>query len=622
MEYRICFAAALVLFLSGCAAAVLSKNGRGLKKSSPVNCLIIGVFLSSVMLFVPIYARMFNGDEGGWIKTILLSIHNSIRLFIVDGEFNIIDDNITGNLGPIWMPYSVLAAVLFVFAPILTFSVILSLIKNVWASAAYRFSYFRNVYAFSQWNERAVSLAMSIRKSHPRSVFVFTNAAGKENLRRRGKELRGIFFRKDIGDIPFHKHSPAKRITFMIIGEEEQNNVRKAIELIDRFKTRPNTELYVFSSALEGELLLADIDKGKMKVRRINTSRALIDHFLYEYGEVFFDEARSPEQSEENLEKAQPDPAVSFASNAAPAEDEESNSAALREINILLLGIGTYGRELLKALPWFCQMDGYFPYISAYDQRDDVLETIWAECPELLDDKHNGNENTEDAVYRIEIHPGYAVNTERFRQSLMQEGRKATFCFISLGSDEENVKAAVNVRMLFERMGIRPRIVTVVHDSKANNGLQHIRNFKGQPYGIQFIGADADIYSERICMNSELEEEALKRHRKWGDEESFWKYEYNYRSSIATTIHGKMKAHCHIPGVEKRTEELTKSEKIALEKLEHRRWNAYMRGSGYVYSGSPDPASRNDLGKMHHNLVPYSFLSEQDKEKDSQVTTK
>ena len=60
-------------------------------------------------------------------------------------------------------------------------------------------------------------------------------------------------------------------------------------------------------------------------------------------------------------------------------------------------------------------------------------------------------------------------------------------------------------------------------------------------------------------------------------------------------------------------------ERDIIEVLEHRRWNAYMRAEGYVFSGSKDKRSRNDLAKMHHDLVDFSSLSEEDKRKDRHV---
>ena len=106
------------------------------------------------------------------------------------------------------------------------------------------------------------------------------------------------------------------------------------------------------------------------------------------------------------------------------------------------------------------------------------------------------------------------------------------------------------------------------------------------------------------------------------EEQAFWNFEYNYRSSVASAIHMKARIDCGIPGAAKKTEELTTEERDIIEVLEHKRWNAYMRAEGYIYSLSTDPSSRNDLAKMHHNLVEYSALDEIDKRKDSQVGTK
>ena len=84
----------------------------------------------------------------------------------------------------------------------------------------------------------------------------------------------------------------------------------------------------------------------------------------------------------------------------------------------------------------------------------------------------------------------------------------------------------------------------------------------------------------------------------------------------------KARIACGIPGADKKEEELSSEEKEIIEALEHRRWNAYMRAEGYVYSGSNDKSSRNDLAKMHHDLVDFSSLTDEEKRKDSKVGTK
>ena len=175
--------------------------------------------------------------------------------------------------------------------------------------------------------------------------------------------------------------------------------------------------------------------------------------------------------------------------------------------------------------------------------------------------------------------------------------------------------------MLFERMHIHPVIQAIVHNSQQKQALQGIRNYRGQPYDIDFIGDLESCYQEKVILDSALEAEALQRHLKWGQEDEFWSYEYNYRSSIAAAIHRKARLRRGVPGADKKEAELTDAERESIETLEHRRWNAYMRAEGYVYSGSKEKSSRNDLAKMHHDLVDYASLTEEEKRKDSRVGT-
>lgn len=138
-----------------------------------------------------------------------------------------------------------------------------------------------------------------------------------------------------------------------------------------------------------------------------------------------------------------------------------------------------------------------------------------------------------------------------------------------------------------------------------------MKNFKGQEFNIDFIGDIDYSYSEEVILNSDVEKKALERHMKWGKESDFWRYAYNYKSSVASAIHRKMKILCGIPGIEKNPEERTEEERWAIRKLEHCRWNAYMRSQGYCYA-----EKRNDLAKTHHCLVPFDELSEAEQKKD------
>ena len=96
---------------------------------------------------------------------------------------------------------------------------------------------------------------------------------------------------------------------------------------------------------------------------------------------------------------------------------------------------------------------------------------------------------------------------------------------------------------------------------------------------------------------------------------TFWQYEYNYNSSVASTIHRKAKISV-FPCTETEPALREEQDLWTLRVMEHSRWNTYMRTEGYVYTQIMDENSRNDLGKKHHFIVGFDRLPEEQKEKD------
>ena len=203
MEWIIRFIVALAILAIGVLKAYsFSKPAK--KKSkivTPFNVVLASVFLSAFVIFYPVYSDIFAGETFQYGKTVLLAIHNTIRLFIVDGEFGIITDHITQEAGWIYTAYTSYAAILFVLAPILTFGMVLSFFKNVSAWRRYLFGYFKNVYVFSELNEKSLTLAESIKNTDAGRLIVFTGAFESEEevsseLLERAQDLGAICFQK------------------------------------------------------------------------------------------------------------------------------------------------------------------------------------------------------------------------------------------------------------------------------------------------------------------------------------------------------------------------------------------------------------------------------------------
>ena len=583
----------LICTIVSAVAVAFGKKIRG-RVLTPFNIVLGGVFISVFICFLPIYNHFLKGSGGGVFETVVFSLHHAFQVFTLDADRSIILQSIACNTPWLATAYSVYLSICFLVAPILTFGFILSFFKNVSAYIKCILFYFREFYVFSELNEKSLALATDIRKNHKKAAIIFTDVFESNDevsyeLRERASELRAICFKKDILAINFKTHAAGANLIFYIIGNDETENITQSLKLINQYRQRDNTRLFVFSSRIDSELLLTKADSGNIKVRRVNEVRSLINRILFEQGHELF-------------------------KNAKPLPEGE------KKISAVIIGMGSHGTEMLKALSWYCQMDGYHIEIDAFDKDEAACDRFSALAPELMSDKYNGVFIPEESEYTIRIHSGFDVTTQSFAKEI-EKLTDTTYVFISLGSDEINIQTAVTMRMLFERMKNKPVIQAVVYSSVEKAALEGITNYRGQAYDIDFLGDRDSSYSEEVIMNSALEQGALERHKKWGDEEEFWQYEYNYNSSIASMIHLRARAACRIPGAEKREEELTDEERIRIEDLEHRRWNAYMRSEGYIFSGSKDKSSRNDLAKMHHDLVDYSALAEEEKRKDCRIGT-
>ena len=589
MDWKTFFYVALAIFLGSIAISfvisrVRYKSGRIL---TPFNVLFVGVVLSALILFLPVYITTFSSTNVGAFEAVFVSIHKIRRLFTGDGDFEFVTNTVGQATPEMLGAYSKLFSVLLVAAPILTFGFVLSFIKNLTENLNYLKNFFCSAFVFSSLNEKSLALARDIKKKRFRVVVFAGITEQSGGLYERAREIGAICFKRDISESNFALHWPFSNISFFAIDQDQSANLLTALHLIEKYKNRQRTKLYVFSSQTEAEMVLSGkCTETVMEIHRINEVQSLMFRNLYDSGyEKIFKSAYM-------------------------------DTDGINKINALVVGMGQHGTEMVKALSWFCQMDGYQVEINCFDIDKDCEGKFISLCPELMDKKYNGKfDLSGETQYKITVHPNTNAQTKSFEDKVKALPRP-TYVFVALGSDELNVSVAVKLRALFAKDGVYPQIQAVIYDDEKKNALVGVRNYNGQSYDIDFIGDVESSYSEKVILISDLEKEALARHMQWGEERAFWQFDYNYKSSVASAIHRKMKILCGIKGIEKSPEERDYNERLAIRVLEHRRWNAYMRSEGYTYSGSTEKASRNDLARQHNCLVAFHELPLHEQEKD------
>lgn len=741
---------ALIALILTAACAIWCWFSSKLKKGrivTPINILIFGTFCSAALCFFPVLADLIKTGTGrsAYTEALLSAMQFAFRLFILDGDIMWIADASIPLFADTAVKdfYVNLSAILYVVAPILTFSFIASMFISVFSRILYFVLGYTHTHVFSELNEKSLALAKNITgkrkaiillekeiskkerslsskmeeieklraglgareleynslkanldqkikkydddfasfkkeyiacngkysdailakknglykwhidieaeakvlsarkdninkdkrivesfdldtqrlaldkiqleklksdpflKDHRRNAVVFTDIAAnklkeRDDLIEEARAIGAIMFENEIelGKYKRFSLSPRK-LSFYLISDDEDKKLRHAEHIMKHYD-KPDTTLRLFSCDKRSELLMASKTSKHIKAIRVDDIQSLIYRNLYEEGKFLFDGAR-----EVNGKKV---------------------------ISAVIVGLGLYGREMLKALSWFCQMDGYLLKITAFDSDKLAEEKIKFECPQLLDENYNGKPLEGEPYYEINIHSGIDVNTDSFKKKL-QEITDVTYAFVCLGSDEQNIRTATDVRSIFEGMsfpdGNKPEIETVVYNSHLAEQMGTSRseslrklypgvvNFKKKPYNIIMTGDLERFYSTDTFINFKAELDGLAIHKVWGDEESFWQYEYNYKSSIAKAIHLAVREQLGCPLKKYEDFDWSLLTREAMEQnadLEHKRWSAYMRSEGYSFRGKT--VTRNDIAKIHNLLVPTDKLPDSELKKD------
>lgn len=570
------------LIISSLLAVFAHRIFKKSKNIKPIYMLLSGAFIATfiIMLYVD-YKPSVHGNN----TTLFLALFHSIQVMLLGYDFEFLYESINIAAKYSSMVYFYIS-VLFFLTPIYTFGFVLSFFESITSYLKYLLHWNADIYILSDLSEKSLVLAKSIRLKFPKSVIAFMNVFSDSSdeifdLTEESKKIRALHFKKDLTDIGLKFHSANTKATFFAINENESTNLEKSLEIINNFNKRTNTELYVFSTSQEGQLLLDSVENGSIKVRRINEDRSM---------------------------------AYSLISNKLITEHYTEKDDK-KIISTLIVGFGGYGSELTKALLWCGQLPDYELELNIIDKSPIAESCFQAECPEIM--LLNNNTEFGESKYSLNFYNDIDVNTYKFIETISNLSNTSVV-YVSLGNDELNIETAIKIRIIFERIGLYPIIRAIVYSDIKCQMLNKsaLVNHQGESYDIEIIGDINDRFSIDTIINEKLETLALECHLRWSNSPEevekatiqFNEYEYFRNSSIATAIHEKYRKLANLP---------TEIASIA----EHMRWNTYMRTEGFVFSGSCNKQTRNDRAKMHHNLHRYGLLNDEDINKDRRIVS-
>ena len=557
------FICACVIIALGFFVYLLYFKNKKTLKTNILLALVTGVF-SIAFLVYPIQTEYENV-----FTRVMASFIYALKCAGLGQNLQILSRiNLSGTNG---MLYFILLNSLFILMPIITGSFILTFVENIITKIVFTLLRNKELHIFSEVNTKTLLLAQRLQKEKNAKI-VFTDVTDKNKI-----NINSINMTGKITDIKFEKNR--KKLNFYMMSENEDDNLTKTLELLKKYKNRPNTKINIVNDSAEAATILDSTNKGNVFVNIINENERAIFNLL-DKTPVYLN----------SIDKT---------------------------ISILIVGCGKLGKEFLKDATWCSMIAGYKLEILVIDiNAEKVRDNIYIEAPEIL-------EHYDIKFITADIKSDEAIEVLKSRP-------KVNYILVSMKSDDKNLEAAIMLRRFYLREFKREPIINLrILNEYKQEQISHIVNEKNNSYKLNAFGSFEDLYFEDNIVNSDIERIAEQIHLTYNpDDTKLEKYnllEYNKRSSRASGLHIKYKIYSILQ--DKYTDDMKENLRLfremyndeieeVLTRNEHDRWNAYTRSIGYIKASIDDVKKYYEktnhyvyyLARLHPALVTFEEL--------------
>lgn len=546
--------ASIALFIVLCGVLYLVWGLRvknGISYRSALIILIVAVASGLIIIGLPLsvgdYRQAYPDAGVLWIAFLAFfqSVQNALRTFVLDGSWS---EWLQSGQIPLFA--TVVGLSLNVIAPILTFSAILSLFKEITskirvrAMAASR----RPLFLFSELNKNTLFLAEDIRRRYPKANLVYTDVYPEDDeanyeLREHAGKMHAVMLRTDISELQIEKREALTE--YYLLGHDEEENVMQARKVYIRNRGGKNTGIYVMAMR-KGNDLIIDSLTSSLDIKE-NLDIAAARNWDYE---KLKDEVRNGGL----LKIRRVDTEKQIAWREIPAMNcirkalSEQSSRDSRTLSFLVFADTHLSLTLIKTLLWFCQSDkfrlelnvvytdnaGGRDEIVTEDNRErvDVRNLLESECPDII--RTNAVMAEGDAFYDIGFIKSTDYESGRFQLEIIDTANgsreqagltdrllRTDGVIIDRGNDGKTMETAASVRTMFERFKLHPEIYAVCADEEEIlrdiNIHSNLVTYKDENYDIRFIGKRSDTFTYDSIRNTDEENLGFCQHIKWID---------------------------------------------------------------------------------------------------------
>ncbi len=585
----------VVLVLAGIGACIYNRCvSRAKRLFTAWQMFTVGAFLSVVIQYLPIMHTVNAVADltHRRITTVARSVFEALRVFALDGDVERIRNGLANVAnGELQQAYAIFSVLTLVLAPIVTAGAVLSFFRGVTARIRYALSFTKPLFVLSKLNPQSVALARSIRQEKKgKATIVFADVFADDGedgfellCEAQERDVGAICLKQDITHLRFGCGF-WRRVTCFVIGDDESENLAQAITLTQRLKTRRHTAIYVYATSTGSGYVLDSMEKGDLLVPTSLEKRLARELRVTEKTSTDAKELDIQDQGEfadklmdlfeggvygkrlyplaDGFSVTRIDTVYNIVLDALCKPDvfhlcNQVCGDNEKVISLLIVGMGKYGKQLLKTALWYYQMEGYRLEINVIDSgkdkngvKRDIEQVLRHECPEIMD--NNGKYIDGDAQYDIQFFKNidcFSYSLDEVFENHKERLARTLLAFVALGDDDKNIEASIALRKLFDRLykktnadykglrGLRetdakaaekadlPRICAVVYDDRKaqnfniNKDIEDdsfLVDYKETPYHIHCIGNLSACYSYSALLKAEETEwKAFLYHTQW-----------------------------------------------------------------------------------------------------------
>ena len=600
-------------------------NAINLKRSGKIpwqSFLLLLLLFTAIAMWAAVLPLV---EKGGLLYKPLYAAFYVLESAVANVDYSLFSERL-GSIS-FWRIYTIL---LHLLMPLTAFGTILIYFLKIFGW--FRYTLFRGdreIILFSDLTDKTKAYAKRIDTDGKLLIFCNTEDEEKASF---DEERSGNMIFTAQSEIQLLKQMQKRDLMIMEMGENEEQNLQRSVEIINELEkysgkqtesaVRQFLRKFLPDKLVEQKIFklfsddLTDEDKKSISLYTVSSDpeAAVIMDNLMKRGTkkpLLYKQTVIDEYKRIAFKLLHDEPLFELVDDGT------------EKLDIMIVGFGRMGQEILKAVSWagrFPDTDTHIHVISR-DGIENGLQLL-SECPELgVDLLHKrGFEQPENGGVQLNKDaPVYYYSTETrgpVFDRIIRDLTRCRYIVVSLDDDSAAMSCALNIyRVIMREHYLKDSSITLPKIHVRIRDDENMKLFASEDDNSVFgsfirFGSDKDIYGSDRISRSELEKMAVEARTIYMDRnglknENWASYEYRPQAeknaNQAAGLHALYKLHFmkNVKAVERAasdSSDLEESRKVfdsrisqdELERFanwEHIRWQAYMRTEGFI--GAP-----------------------------------